>query len=73
MKAQSLEIEQLQRDLERAQSVNESMRDELEQLKGEVPKDESDVRSREGRASPESGGPSEQRRSDALSDDRGQE
>ena len=37
MKAQSLEIEQLQRDLERAHSANETMRDELEQLRGEAP------------------------------------
>lgn len=36
MKAQSLEIEQLHKDLERANSANESMRDELEQLKGEA-------------------------------------
>lgn len=37
MKAQSLEIEKLQKDLERARSANETMRDELEQLKGDAP------------------------------------
>ena len=57
MKAQSLEIEQLQRDLERANSANESMHAELEQLKEEA---SGTMSTAEGTASPKGSRPSSQ-------------
>ena len=60
MKAQGLEIERLQKDLDRADRANKSMRGELEQLKGDALGTAVAVESRQGSASPEEGSPSDE-------------
>jgi len=70
MKTQNDEIAQLQRELERANNANESMRDELEQLKGEASGTAPPGRGSHGTVSPEGGSPSVESEQDVPPTDR---